>query len=241
MYSGPAPLTPESSLLHFPKYLDPLWSDRRHDEAENLGNNLILATPSSWQAGHYPFASELISFGSGRIFSLVPCRAATSEDYVDANLTIPALKALRRILRASELSNRQLAGATGLTPSQLLVLQEIEERGQVTPTELSTALQFGQATITNIIDRLESAGLVRRQRGEQDKRRVYLTCTEAGERTIALAPDLLQATFSQEFATLPVWEQAMILAGLDRLSDILGIARSDVAPLLDSGAIDRST
>ncbi|HWW64709.1 MAG TPA: MarR family transcriptional regulator, partial [Sphingomonadaceae bacterium] len=64
---------------------------------------------------------------------------------------------------------------------------------------------------------------------------------EAGERTIALAPDLLQATFSQEFATLPVWEQAMILAGLDRLSDILGIARSDVAPLLDSGAIDRST
>ena len=48
---------------------------------------------------------------------------------MDPDLTIPALKALRRILRASELSNRQLAATTGLTPSQLLVLQEIEERG----------------------------------------------------------------------------------------------------------------
>lgn len=158
---------------------------------------------------------------------------------MDANLTIPALRALRRILRASELSNRQLAATTGLTPSQLLVLQEIGERGQVTPTELSSALQFGQATITNIVDRLESAGLVRRQRGEQDKRRVHVTCTAQGERTIALAPDLLQARFSQEFERLADWEQAMIVAGLGRLGDILGVARDDAAPLLDFGAIDR--
>lgn len=158
---------------------------------------------------------------------------------MDQSLTIAALKALRRILRASELSNRQLATATGLTPSQLLVLQEIGERGEVTPTELSATLQFGQATITNILDRLEAGSLVTRQRGERDKRRVYLTATEAGERTIRHAPDMLQARFSEAFADLPEWEQAMILSGLGRLADILGVARSDAAPLLDSGAIDR--
>jgi DNA-binding MarR family transcriptional regulator len=158
---------------------------------------------------------------------------------VDSNLTIPALKALRRILRASERGNRQLAAATGLTPSQLLVLQEIGERGEVTPTELSAALQFGQATITNIVDRLEALGLVTRQRGERDKRRVHLAATGAGERTIELAPAMLQAQFSEKFAALPEWEQAMVLAGLGRLADILGVARSDAAPLLDSGAIDR--
>lgn len=158
---------------------------------------------------------------------------------MESNLTIPALKALRRILRASELGNRQLSTTTGLTPSQLLVLQEIGERGDVTPTELSAALQFGQATITNIADRLESAGLVTRQRGERDKRRIHLAATEAGKRTIALAPDMLQARFSEKFAALPEWEQAMILAGLGRLADILGVARSDAAPLLDSGPIDR--
>ena len=164
---------------------------------------------------------------------------AASEGPVDSSLTIPALQALRRILRASELGNRQVATATGLTPSQLLVLQEIGERGSVTPTQLSAALRFGQATITNIVDRLEAGGLVARHRGDQDKRRIHVTCTPAGERTLEQAPDLLQARFSAQFAQLAEWEQAMILAGLGRLADLLGVAQSDAAPLLDSGAIDR--
>lgn len=154
-------------------------------------------------------------------------------------LTIAALRALRRILRASDLGNRQLAAATGLTPSQLLVLREIGERGETMPSVLSAALQFSQATITNICDRLESAGLVARHRGEGDKRRVYLTVTEAGHHAIDTAPDMLQARFTEGFAALPQWEQAMILAGLERLGDVLGIDAGDAAPLLDSGAIDR--
>ncbi|MXP42562.1 MarR family transcriptional regulator [Altererythrobacter soli] len=158
---------------------------------------------------------------------------------MDRELTFSALKALRRILRASELSNRQLATETGLTPSQLLVLQEIGERGEVTPTELSAALQFGQATITNIVDRLEALELVTRQRGERDKRRIHVAPTADGMRRIETAPNLLQARLSERFAALPEWEQAMILAGLSRLADLLGTT-ADAAPLLDSGAIDRS-
>lgn len=160
---------------------------------------------------------------------------------MEQDLTFGALRALRRILRASELSNRQLATATGLTPSQLLVLQEVSERGETTPTTLSAALQFGQATITNILDRLEAVGLIARQRGEQDKRRIHLTVTAAGQHAIDAAPDMLQARFTENFAALPEWEQAMILAGLSRLSEILGVATRDAAPLLDSGEIDGSS
>lgn len=160
---------------------------------------------------------------------------------MDRALTIAALRALRRILRAADLSNRQLAGATGLTPSQLLLLREIGERGETTPSELSAAVQFSQATITNICDRLVSAGLVARHRGEQDKRRIFLTATEAGREAIETAPDLLQSRFTKTFSALPQWEQAMILAGLERLGDVLGITGSDAAPLLDSGVIDRAS
>jgi len=159
---------------------------------------------------------------------------------VNNELTIATLKALRRILRTSEQANRQLAVATGLTPSQLLVLQEIGERGEVTPTELSGVLQFGQATITNIVDRLDAAGLVTRKRSKLDKRRVYLALTDEGERMAATAPNSLQARFSERYAALPEWEQAMILAGVSRLAEILG-PMEDPAPLLDSGAIDRPT
>ena len=159
---------------------------------------------------------------------------------MDQSLTIPALRALRRILRASDLGNRQLAAATGLTPSQLLVLQEIADRGQVTPTTLAAALHFSQATITNICDRLVATGLATRERGAEDKRRVLLSATHTGREAIDNAPDLLQARFTDQFGALPQWEQAMMLAGLERLGDVLGIASADAAPLLDSGAIDRS-
>lgn len=156
------------------------------------------------------------------------------------HLTTEALKALRRILRASELGRRSLTAATGLGPSQLLVLQEIEQRGETTPSALSTTLQFGHATITNIVDRLEADELVTRQRGSRDKRQVILRVTDAGRETIARAPDLLQTRFSEGYAALPGWEQAMILAALERLGEIIGAQSIDAAPLLDGGAITRA-
>lgn len=56
---------------------------------------------------------------------------------------------------------------------------------------------------------------------------------------IERAPDLMQQRFAERFGDLPGWEQAMILAGLERLGSLLDIAGNDAAPLLDSGAIDR--
>jgi DNA-binding MarR family transcriptional regulator len=160
---------------------------------------------------------------------------------MDSDLSIRALRALRRILRAADLAGRRLAAATGLTPSQLLVLQEIERRGETTPGAIATALQFGQATITNIVDRLEGSGLVSRQRGERDRRQVFLRITPAGQAVIESAPDMLQQQFRDRFPALPDWEQAMVLAALERLGVVLDADSIDAAPLLDAGAIDRAS
>jgi DNA-binding MarR family transcriptional regulator len=158
---------------------------------------------------------------------------------MDSDLTASALKALRRILRASDLGNKKLASATGLTPSQLLVLQEIEQRGETTPSAVAATLQFGQATITNIVDRLEASALVTRQRSGRDKRQIILHVTDGGRAILERAPGLLQTRFSEGYSVLPVWERAMILAALERIGMILGAQSIDAAPLLDAGAIDR--
>jgi DNA-binding MarR family transcriptional regulator len=153
-----------------------------------------------------------------------------------ANLT---LRSLRRILRAADLGSRQVTSETGLTPSQLLVLREIERRADATPSLVAAALQFSQATITNLVDRLEAAGFVLRQRSERDKRQILLRATAAGQSLLASAPDILQERFRDRFASLEAWEQAMILAGLERLAVVLGAEGIDAAPLIDAGAIDR--
>lgn len=159
---------------------------------------------------------------------------------MEANLTTAALRAIRRILRAADQGGRRLAAQTGLTPSQLLVLQEIERRQESTPSAIASGLQFGQATVTNIVDRLTASGLATRRRSERDKRQMILEATAEGRATLETAPDLLQERFRDHFEVLPAWEQAMILAALERLGQILGATEIDAAPLIDSGRIDRT-
>lgn len=158
---------------------------------------------------------------------------------MDSTIAIATLRALRRVLRASDLGGRRLASATGLTPSQLLVLQEVERRGEATPTVIAQTLHFGQATVTNIVDRLVASGLLIRRRGESDKRTMLLTVTDAGRAKIAAAPDGLQGRFIDGFAKIAPWEQAMILAALERLGDLMGEGVDEPAPLIDIGPIDR--
>ncbi len=162
-----------------------------------------------------------------------------SKTEMDSTLTTPALRAIRRILRATERSGGKLFAATGLTTSQFLVLQEVERRGGVTPSAVAAALQFGQATITNIAGRLEGHGLLIRQRSQRDKRQVIMTTTEAGQATLARAPDLLQERFCDRFEALQDWEQAMLLAALERICVLLDATDIDAAPLIETGAIDR--
>jgi DNA-binding MarR family transcriptional regulator len=157
---------------------------------------------------------------------------------MDASLTTTALRAIRRVLRAADQGARRLAASTGLTPSQVLVLREVDLRGETTPGTVASTLQFGQATVTNIVDRLVAAGLVTRHRSEKDKRQVLLRSTPAGVAILDDAPNLLHERFRQRYEALPAWEQAMMLAALERLADMLD-APEDVAPLLDAGIIDR--
>jgi DNA-binding MarR family transcriptional regulator len=159
---------------------------------------------------------------------------------MDRQITDQTLRALRRILRATDQGGRKLAAATGLTPSQLMVLQQIERDDALTPSAVASRLKFGQATVTNIVDRLETAGLAARQRDERDKRQVHLHLTAAGRAVLDSAPDLLQERFRDGFEDLPGWEQAMILAALERLGHLLDAENIDAAPLIDAGVIDRT-
>jgi len=159
---------------------------------------------------------------------------------MDSEIASATLKAVRRILRATETGRRGIAAATGLTPSQLLLLREISMHPGATPGVIAAQLQFSQATITALVDRLEALALVTRARSERDRRQILLDLTDEGRRKLNEAPDMLQQLFIERFGALPLWEQAMILAASEKLAILLGGGEIDAAPLLDAGAIDRA-
>lgn len=148
-----------------------------------------------------------------------------------------ALIALRRILRATEHHSRALANQSGLTVSQIVLMQIVEHEGRAMPSRIAHVAGLTQATVTSLIDRLERAGLATRQRDTEDRRRIWIALTDRGRQAAAAAPDLLQDRFRKRFAALEDWEQAMIVAALERISMLLGAGLLDAAPVLDIGDI----
>ncbi len=158
-----------------------------------------------------------------------------------AQRTDDSLIALRRILRATELYERTLARAAGLTSAQLRVLQIVAEQrhGGATPTALAGRMGVSQATVTTLVDKLVSHGMVTRIRSDTDRRQTHVVITEAGRAAIETAPDALQQRFVQAFEGLEDWEQAQLVSSLERVAGMLDAAGLDASPVLTLGDIKR--
>lgn len=148
-----------------------------------------------------------------------------------------SLIALRRILRATELYGRDLALAAGVTPAQLRVLQIIEEKTDPTPKALATQMGVSQATVTSLVDKLVARGMALRCPSSLDRRQSNIVMTDKGRRTLAEAPDALQQRYVSKFADLADWEQAQLVASLERVADMLDAKGLDASPVLATGAL----
>ena len=150
-----------------------------------------------------------------------------------------ALVVLRRILRATENRARALSRESGLTASQLLLLQTLADEVECTAGTIASRLGITQATTTSLVHKLEAKGLVVKQRGNTDRRQVWLKLSDSGRIRLAEAPDDLQELFRKRFDKLKDWEQMMLVAGLERVATMLDAEEIDAAPVLDFGELDR--
>jgi len=150
------------------------------------------------------------------------------------------LVALRRIIRATDFSAKHLARETELTTSQVLVLQLLEPDRALTIGELAKEVNLNQATVTTLVDRLEERHLVKRHKGKQDRRQVFVKLSTKGKEILEQAPKLLQAIFLENFGKLADWEQTYILSAVERVGHLMNAAFLDASPVLDLGAVDRN-
>ncbi|MFJ3672246.1 MarR family winged helix-turn-helix transcriptional regulator [Streptomyces sp. NPDC090106] len=104
-------------------------------------------------------------------------RAATGSLLLDDQLCF-ALYAAQRAVTAAY---RPVLEELGLTYPQYLVLLVLWERGETTVKELGAALRLDYGTVSPLLKRLESAGVVRRERAAHDERSVLIACTGRGE------------------------------------------------------------
>jgi DNA-binding MarR family transcriptional regulator len=148
------------------------------------------------------------------------------------------LIALRRITRAIDLYSKRLQKDTRLTISQLLVMDAIVKIDKPTPSAIAKSILLSQATVTNLIDRLEKNGLVQRKRLGTDKRTINVVLTELGETKYEESPELLQSGFLREYRKLESWEQHLLVSAVGRVASMMDAEDIDASPILAIGDID---
>ena len=150
------------------------------------------------------------------------------------------LVAIRRIIRAIDLQSRRLVQSHGLTGPQALVLKEAGRGRPLTAGELANNVSLSQATITDIVKRLEGRGLLLRERSEDDKRRTIISLTAEGQALVARSLPLLQEAFEERFMQLKDWEQNQLLYSVQRLASLMDAEDIDASPVLASGSVRAS-
>ena len=75
---------------------------------------------------------------------------------------------------------RELLDELGLTYPQYLVLRLLWQKGPLPVKDIAAVLQLDYGTLSPLLKRLESAGLVARARRPEDERSVEITLTDAG-------------------------------------------------------------
>jgi DNA-binding MarR family transcriptional regulator len=97
---------------------------------------------------------------------------------------------------------------------------------------------LGQATVSQILDRLGKRELVKRTRSEIDKRRVMNEITEEGLKAIDASPSLIQERFINELKKLADWERTLILSTLQRVASMMQAEELPASPVLITGPLD---
>ncbi len=131
------------------------------------------------------------------------------------------LRALRRITRSIALHSRQLSAVSHITAPQLMCLRTVIANGPLAATAISREIHVSPSTVVGILDRLEDKGLIRRERGREDRRIVFVSATEAGRSLAIEAPSPLQKHLADGLNALPELEQATITLALERIVELM--------------------
>lgn len=124
-------------------------------------------------------------------------------------------------MRALDRSSRRLLLDHGLTGPQRAVLRVLAAQPGASSTTLARAAGVGQATLTEMLDRLVARGLVVRARSESDRRRVELALTEQAERLLVSSPVPLPAGFVERYQALSADERERLVTSIETIASLM--------------------
>lgn len=131
---------------------------------------------------------------------------------------------LRIIFRTIQSHSKKSENQCGLSSAKLWMLSEIAAHQGLKVSQLATALSIHPSTCSNMLDKLEETGLIKRDRSRTDQRSVHLYVTEKGQALLEDAPTPAQGKLSVALTKLNAEQLEELETGLENLLNVLNVA-----------------
>lgn len=143
---------------------------------------------------------------------------AVSDQAVESNPEIAfaeeTFSKLLQLVRTIQSGMQGIEGSHGLSGSQLWTLWQLSAQPGLRVTQLAVAQHIHPSTASNLLDKLEARGLVRRERRDADNRVVRLYLTETGHQLAKDIPGPLQGRLRHALKEMPSPELEALLKGV---------------------------
>lgn len=113
------------------------------------------------------------------------------------------VKQFRAVVQAMHRHYRYVERTCGVSGAHVWALAEIAQNPRMRVTELADALAVHQSTASNLVDKLEQGGYLRRTRHRDDWRVVRLNITAAGRKLLECAPRPLPGPLQHALLRMP--------------------------------------
>jgi DNA-binding MarR family transcriptional regulator len=147
------------------------------------------------------------------------------------NLPLEVLGLFRIIFRTANKQFAEVEKSIGISGAQLWALAEIVNMPGITVTNLSLCMSLHQSTTSNLIEKLEEKGLIKRVRSVDDRRVVELKATQKGNTTLAKAPVPYRGLLPDALMRMDKKELTKLKNDLNNLVGLLEHYSSDDAKL----------
>ncbi len=122
---------------------------------------------------------------------------------------------------------REVLAEHDLKPRQLRILDLLADRGPIGQRELAELMGIDHSVLVNLLNPLEAAKQVKRERDTVDRRRHMVTIAAAGRRRLAQADQAFRDAEDAFFAPLDADEREQLPTLLARLRDAASPAADD--------------
>lgn len=134
----------------------------------------------------------------------------------------PIGQRLKTISMLTRQIGRKIGESLGVNVTDMAALEQLLNNGPMTPGQLAGHLKVTTAAATQIVDRLERAGHVARERRAHDRRKICIVPVEASvERAFAQLAPMLDG-LDGVIAGLSPAERQVIERFLDQVADVYG-------------------